>query len=116
MKAIELSTPDGRTILVEIDEGVEEIPAEAPDGRVAGGSAQVVKNIARLEEVGAVVADLCRTLSVATMEALGAVKPDEMTLEFGVKFAGEGGVPCLTKVSGEATLKVTAKWDWKGGK
>ena len=34
---------------------------------------------------------------------------DKVTLEFGVKVAGEGGVPYITKGSGECNLKITVE-------
>lgn len=37
-------------------------------------------------------------------------KPERVNVEFGIKFAGEGGFPTLAKASGEANLKVSIEW------
>jgi len=37
-------------------------------------------------------------------------KPERVTVDFGIKFAGEGGFPTLAKASGEANLKISIEW------
>ncbi|BDM83778.1 CU044_2847 family protein [Acaryochloris marina] len=52
------------------------------------------------------------TYTAYTMNAFKEVATanvDKVTLEFGVKVAGEGGVPYITKGSGECNLKITVE-------
>jgi hypothetical protein len=37
-------------------------------------------------------------------------KPERVAVEFGIKFAGEGGFPMLAKASGEANFKISIDW------
>ncbi len=37
--------------------------------------------------------------------------PDEITVKFGIKLAGEQGIPLVTKGSAEATIGIEAKWN-----
>ena len=48
--------------------------------------------------------------SVAAQFSGLAHRPDKIEVEFGLKFGGEGGLPIVTKVSGEASLQVTLTW------
>ena len=53
-----------------------------------------------------------RTYTAYTLNAFKEVATaniDKVTLEFGVKVAGEGGVPYITKGSGECNLKITVE-------
>lgn len=48
-------------------------------------------------------------------EVLSAVnsttpQPEKFAVEFGIKFAGEGGFPTLAKASGEASFKISLEW------
>jgi len=57
------------------------------------------------------VVDLVTTCSNALIEAMEKlVQPDEASIEFGVKIAGEAGIPILTKLSSEGSIKVTVVW------
>lgn len=61
------------------------------------------------------IVELVATCSTAFLDAMERlVSPDEASIEFGVKVAGELGVPILTKVSSEGTIKVTVKWKKEG--
>ncbi|WP_448698146.1 CU044_2847 family protein [Mucilaginibacter sp. AW1-3] len=37
-------------------------------------------------------------------------KPEKYTIEFGIKLAGELGIPMLTKSSAEANFKINIEW------
>lgn len=110
-KVIELKTLAGQSIYVEVDEEFEVISRESAGGTIAGGR-EPAQSIQKLEEVGLTIADVCATLQDKVIAAMGKTKPAELTLEFGVKLAGEAGIPLVTKGSVEGTLQVIAKWDF----
>ena len=59
------------------------------------------------EEVKRLIVAFCNGLH----DVLGKIpRPETLAVEFGIKLAGEGGLPLLTKVSGEANFKVTIQW------
>jgi NTP-dependent ternary system trypsin peptidase co-occuring protein len=109
MKALEATADDGTTLLVEVDvEAIEVISATAPGGTLASaGGAKVVE---RLEDLGKSIGAACQTIYTHARNSLEAHTPDEFSLEFGVKLAGEAGLWVLTKASAEGSVKVTAKW------
>lgn len=109
MKAIPVRTEAGRQIYIEVEEAFT--PVAARGGTVAGKS-KATELVGRLQDVGDAIADVCRTLQVRIEQALGASKPSELTLEFGVKLAGEAGLPLVTKGSVEGTFQVSAKWSF----
>lgn len=112
MNAIKVQTNTGREIYVEYIEDITPSTKSFGGGTIASGekAAEVLK---KLDEVGDAIADVCRTLQDRIHAALGASKPSELTLEFGVKLAGEAGVPLVTKGSVEGTFQVSAKWNFK---
>lgn len=103
-----------QTLLVETDETVEvsvEQVREAVSGRrLPEGTREIVSiddirtSFADIKEV---IIACCNNLHSA-MEQIPA--PQRFAIEFGVKLAGETGVPLLTKASGEANFKVTVEW------
>lgn len=108
---------EGQVFLVETDETVE-MPAHQPapplkinsDIYIPRGAQEVVsvKDIKRdLGEVKDVIVACCNNLysAVASIPT-----PQKFAVEFGIKLAGETGVPLLTKASGEANFKVTVEW------
>jgi hypothetical protein len=112
MNAIKIQTNTGREIYVELSEGITPTTKGLAGGTIAGGD-KTGEMIKKLDEVGDAIADVCRTLQDRIHAALGASKPSELTLEFGVKLAGEAGVPLVTKGSVEGTFQVSAKWNFK---
>lgn len=53
-----------------------------------------------------------KSYTVYTLNAfreIATANVDKVILEFGVKVTGEGGVPYITKGSGECNLKVTVE-------
>ncbi|WP_437534909.1 CU044_2847 family protein [Sorangium sp. So ce726] len=98
-------------LLIETDNEkiVERGGAPQADGELQSGSSPD-QALAKLEEMGSSISLACRSLYGKVVSGMNDIRPAEFTLEFGIKLAGEGGVPMLTKVSGEASIKVTAKW------
>ena len=107
----------GYAILVETDDDVDILghpipPPQSGDSDIfiPKGAQEVVsvKDIKReLGDVKDVIVACCNDLykAVASIPA-----PQKFAIEFGVKLAGEAGVPMLTKASGEANFKVTVEW------
>ena len=109
---------DNHVFLVEIDDNVkissdnglqsdfnENFSAGIPPGTAP------ISNVTRIErqfpEVESLIVACCNGLhkSIAKIPA-----PDKLTVEFGVKFGGEAGVPVITKVIGECNFKVVIEW------
>lgn len=123
-KAIAVRSGNG-VFLVETDESVSLPPDFAPvaapaplssaashdaAGRLPVGMRPVssVSGIARdFSEVRDLVVSCCNSLYDAIAQIQ---KPDRVAVEFGVKLAGEAGVPMLTKASGEANFKISIEW------
>jgi hypothetical protein len=76
-------------------------------GGLRGGMADALGN---MEKVGEGIAETCRQVMQSVRANTDALAPDEFELTFGVKISGEGGIPLVTKASGEATLEVKARW------
>lgn len=107
----------GVALLVETDDDVELPVHQVPVGKsgdadifIPKGAQEVVsvKDIKRdLGDVKDVIVACCNNLysAVASIPT-----PQKFSVEFGIKLAGETGVPLLTKASGEANFKVTVEW------
>lgn len=108
MKAIVTGSTDHR-IIIETDEEPT-IVASAPAGGVAASGAERI--IDKLADASDTIAAVCKALHSRTLATLEDSRPDELTLEFGVKLAGEGGIPLVTKASAEGTFVISAKWDF----
>jgi hypothetical protein len=107
-KAYRAQVDDGLEILIEVADPVAEVsPQAGPGGRLAG--ARTEKAIHQLHEVGRAIGVTCKNLYAHTRENLAEHAPDELTLEFGLKFTGEAGL-ILSKASGEASLVIKATW------
>jgi hypothetical protein len=111
MRAISVYTDSGQPILVSVSENVDLVSGAAGGGTIAEieGASRTVR---RLEDVGATIADVCRSVQQKVMTAIREAGPSELTLEFGVKLAGEAAIPLVTSSSIEGTFQVTAKWDF----
>jgi hypothetical protein len=106
-RVLEVSTRQGAQVLIEIDETQTDLIAlPESDAELQGGARDAV---AKLREIGDSIAEACGAINQAVAERMQAAQPDEFTLEFGVKVGAEGGA-IISKVSGEAALKVTATW------
>jgi hypothetical protein len=114
-KAI-LMEAGGARILVESDESVsvpvgaggdggrDSRPGVAPGMDAVAGVGDLGRNF---EEVQDLIVLCCNSLYAALSKM---PHPDRVAVEFGVKLAGEAGVPMLTKASGEANFKVAVEW------
>lgn len=65
---------------------------------------------ADLAAVGHGIAETCGQIIGSVRGHLAQLAPDDLELTFGVKVAGEAGIPLITKASGEATIEVKATW------
>jgi hypothetical protein len=102
----------GRRFLVERDDA--EIILPPPEEPVLGndlpGSLEPVASRFSGADFKEVV-DLVATCSSAMLDAMESLaNPDSASIEFGVKVVGEFGLPMLTKLSSEGTIKVTVTW------
>jgi hypothetical protein len=98
----------GQEILIEIiDEADLEVESE---GGTAGSGDKVANMAGKLNEVSAAILTVCSAVYEKAYLALGAARPAEMEIEFGVTLAGEAGIPLVTKGNVECNLKVTARW------
>jgi hypothetical protein len=106
---------NGKSFLAETDDLVS-VPAHVsavvtnPQVDVPEGVREVV-DIARAKHDFDEVQDLIVNCSIGLLEAIKNIpEPDKVAVEFGIKLAGEGGIPMLTKITGEATFKVSIEW------
>jgi|SRR5882724_833064 len=111
MSLVTIKGKDGQDILIEVDDSVEAFT-------VAKGldmSEKVNEYLHDLNDAGKYIMDVCSVIQQKYLAVADEMRPDEMTVEFGIKFSGEAGVPYLTKVALEAAIKVTAKWEKLSG-
>ena len=94
-------------LLIEITPEPEIVFEEETEG-TAG--AKTVDLADRLQDVGDKIGEVCTTLQTRAWQAIKGSKPDEFEIEFGVKLAGEAGIPLVSKGSAECNFKVKAKW------
>lgn len=119
-KAVEVRVGE-RTFLAETDDTVQlpaglveasarEVSAAGPDRRLPDGAQEVVSREdieQKFADVKQVIISCCNSLH----DAVASIpRPEKFAIEFGVKLAGETGVPMLTKASGEANFKITVEW------
>jgi len=101
--------------LVETDESVKvparlRVGADEPTRGVPPGMEPVVDR-GKIEREFADVKQLIVACCDGLLEAIDEIsQPSKVVAEFGIKLAGEAGVPMLTKASGEATFKVCIEW------
>jgi hypothetical protein len=91
--------------LIEIAEAPEVVAGTSVEGLASAGDL-----IGRLDDLSATIAEVCDSISGKVLAGLRNSRPDMFEIEFGVKLAGEAGIPLVTKGTAEGTLKVTAKW------
>jgi len=96
----------GRTSEVEIYIEVADHAEIVDHSEVVEG--QSFEKPDRIREVSKAITAICATIydSLQSLER----RPNEITLEFGIKLAGKIGLPFVTEGSTEANFKVTAKW------
>ena len=98
---------DGTIIYIEAEESIT--PPTVPDGELTrtpkGPGEQAIRNFQAMQGT-------IRTYTAHTLNAfknMATANVDKVTLEFGIKVAGEGGVPYVTKGSAECNLKITVE-------
>ena len=103
---------DGTTIYIETEETVTAplVPSASkdPTRTPKGLGEQAVNNFQAMQST-------IRTYTAHTLNAFKEVATanvDKVTLEFGIKVAGEGGVPYITKGSAECNLKITVEYSF----
>lgn len=113
-KAIKM-TYGQKTFLIETDDTVK-VPAELqvlPNQRLDGipEGMQPVVDLAKVERDFLEVRELIVTCCNGLFDSISKLKnPKKVAVEFGIKLAGEAGVPMLTKASGEANFSVSIEW------
>ena len=96
---------DNTIIYIEAEDNVTAPVPPSSEGttRTAKGPGEVaLKNFQAMQGT-------IRTYTAYTLNAfkeMATANVDKVTLEFGIKVAGEGGVPYITKGSGECNLKI----------
>jgi hypothetical protein len=108
MSIIRMKASDNEDIYIEVKDLLDadyEAPVEA-----GGVTAGVEETISRFERVGQEVIRICKDVYGKYEAADATFRPDEFTLQFGVKLAGKVGIPFVTEGSAEGTFQVTAKW------
>ncbi len=99
---------DGTVIYIETEETVTAppVPSSVETTRTAKGAGdQAIRNFQAMQGT-------IRTYTAYTLNAfknMATANVDKVTLEFGIKVAGEGGVPYVTKGSAECNLKITVE-------
>ncbi|TVQ18231.1 MAG: hypothetical protein EA367_15490, partial [Leptolyngbya sp. DLM2.Bin15] len=106
-----LTLDDGTVIYIEVTDGIDNLPAEMPEApeeptRTAkGASEQVMRRFQAMQSS-------IRAYTIYTLNAfkqMAGANVDKVTLEFGMKVAGEIGVPYITKGTTDANLKITVE-------
>ena len=117
-KAIKMKN-GSRSFLIETDDSVT-IPTEMQIavGRQLDGIPDGMQPVVSLEKVEGNFADvneLIVSCSNSLFESISQLKnPRKLAIEFGIKLAGETGIPMLTKASGEANFKISIEWEKDG--
>jgi hypothetical protein len=106
-KAIALKI-NGNSFLAETDNSVQITSLREIE---PAGDFEEVVNLDDVErnfsDVKRLIVECCNSLHEAIAEI---PNPEKVTVEFGVKLAGEAGFPMLTKASGEANFKINIEW------
>lgn len=89
---------------------IETQPVDAGVHEQLEGLRSASDPVSDLSKVGVGIAETCQQVMQSMQARLDALAPDDFELKFGVTISAEGGVPFISKASGEATLEVTAKW------
>lgn len=106
-----LTLDDGTVIYIETTGDVDDIPvdtsslSEETTRTAKGASEQVVRSFQAMQ--GTIRAYTSYTLNA--FKQMAGANVDKVTLEFGMKVAGEAGVPYVTKGTADANLKITVE-------
>lgn len=106
-----LTLDDGTVIYIEATNNVGNMPAgpSSSSGDVTrtskSASEQVLRHFQAMQ--GTIRAYTSYTLN--SFRQMAEANVDKVTLEFGIKVAGEAGVPYITKGTADANLKITVE-------
>ncbi len=101
----------GETIfLAETDESIEVSHIESLPGVPKG--MQPTVGTEKITQEFKTVKNLIIACCDEVLNAVNSTtpQPERFAVEFGIKFAGEGGFPTLAKTSGEASFKISIEW------
>lgn len=117
-----ITLEDGTVIYMEATEDLAAPPAPLPfsneaepegETRTEKGLGDIMRrNVSRVSDNFQAVQGTIRTYTRNTLNAfkdITDVNVDKVTLEFGVKVAGEAGVPYVTQGTAECNLKITVE-------
>ena len=109
MRVVQATSGESPQVLIEIYDAT--VVAVTPVGAALEGALEgrTEEAIEKLRDIGQSIGEVCSSIRKASVEQMQAAKPDEFALEFGVKIGGEGSA-IISKVSGEASIKITATW------
>ena len=94
---------------VELPPHIESVIEQSPES--AAGDFQDVVDLSKIVRDFVEIKQLIVTCCNNLYEAIEKIpKPEKVAIEFGIKLAGETGVPMLTKASGEANFKISVEW------
>lgn len=100
---------DGTEVVIEVEPIDEVIPSRSSVGLPVGAEPTGFSD--RIEKAGDILKNNVSGVANIARNALKDIEPDEWTVEVAVKFVGEKSpIPVITKLSGEASIKVTATW------
>ncbi|WP_327369818.1 CU044_2847 family protein [Streptomyces sp. NBC_01217] len=107
-----IEMPDGTPVWARIS-GAEELaePARGPEFTDIGYGAIADQVQARVESLQAVVTSVARSLA----EPLRAVRPDEVSVEFGIELTAKAGKVVGLLADGEAKGGIKVTLTWSGG-
>ncbi|MEU9759751.1 CU044_2847 family protein [Streptomyces sp. NPDC047985] len=107
-----IEMPDGTPVWARVS-GAEELtrPARGPAFTDIGYADFAEQVQARVESLNAVVTSVARSLA----EPLRAVRPDEVSVEFGIELTAKAGKVVGLLADGEAKGAITVTLTWNGG-
>jgi hypothetical protein len=112
---IRVELPDGTPVWARVS-GAEELRSPAPGGYTDTGFGYTDTGLAdrvtaRMESLRSLITGVAGSLA----DSLRAVRPDEVSVEFGIELAGKAGMVVGLLADGEAKGAITVTLTWHGG-
>jgi hypothetical protein len=116
-KIIQFPMEDGNIVLIEISDendmnndmnnvdGFQNMHSVLPPGAVAAGAISDAFTALR-HTIGSTLSGIGKSIT-------NNVRPNELSVEFGVTLKGSAGVPVIVSHTAEAAFKIQAKWIYK---